>query len=522
MEKQKRKKKERKERKKLTDLGVRKRKLEFDGIAYEVMDTEIRGLGLRVGGKPDALVKTFFLVGRYPKPGKTTPNPTRRALGRYGEITVEQARAKALEWRALVAKGIDPAVQAEKLRKAQIEAEKKRQAHTFGAALEAYLKWCKASKLRTARAIKNELTRGFAGWMDRPLSDIDQKDVKDVILAIASKGKPAQAHLVYSMVRAFFNWVIDTGDYGLEISPCAKIKPVKLIGARNIRSRVLKDHEIAAYWRASEALGYPFGDLYKLLLLTALRRNEAAGAKWNEFDFNEHLWTIPASRMKGRENKAKPHAVPLVPDIVTLLKGLPRFASGDFIFSTTKGRKKIFGFAKAKERLDALMTADLEKQGQGFEHFTIHDIRRTARTKFSALRVPNEVCEALLAHAKPGLNQTYDLHDFLPEKTEALAAWHRKLRDIIDPNTAAPTAKDEAEEKRQRLSECLKTLLDELQSSPKPLIDALEKAGLTYQAARLDLQRIANAVHDADLSHVPPDQKLGPTDNVVPLRQVGT
>ena len=103
----------------------------------------------------------------------------------------------------------------------------------------------------------------------------------------------------------------------------------------NIGQRVLKDYEIAAYWRAAEAMGYPFGKLFQLLLLTALRRNEAANARWGEIDMAAKLWVIPAERMKG----GSAHAVPLTPEISALLESLPRFAGGDFLFSTTGGKK---------------------------------------------------------------------------------------------------------------------------------------------------------------------------------------
>ncbi len=103
----------------------------------------------------------------------------------------------------------------------------------------------------------NEMRRELAQWMDRPVTEIAKSDVKSVIAAIAAKGATAQAHAIFGMVRTFFNWCVDSGDYGLETSPCARIKPTVLIGERNIRSRVLKDFEIAAYWRASETLGYP-------------------------------------------------------------------------------------------------------------------------------------------------------------------------------------------------------------------------------------------------------------------------
>lgn len=243
----------------------------------------------------------------------------------------------------------------------------------------------------------------------------------------------AKAHYAFDVLRTFVNWIVDTGDFGITISPCAGLKAIVLIGQRNIRDRVLNDYELAAYWRAAEGFGYPFGAFFKLLALTALRRDEAANAQWSEIDLDAKLWVIPAERMKGKAGKTKPHAVPLTPDILALLEGLPRFAGGDFVFSTMSGRRPVSGFSKAKARLDTLMRADLETQGRQFESFTIHDMRRSCRTKFSALPVEETVRELLLAHAQKGLNKVYNLHAYHDEKAHALTLWHAKLRAIVEP-----------------------------------------------------------------------------------------
>ena len=272
------------------------------------------------------------------------------------------------------------------------------------------------------------MRREFKDWMDLPLADITPSVVKAAIQAVVDRGAPTNAHFLLAVTRAFFNWVIDSGDFNLEVSPCAKFKPTVLIGPRNVGARVLKDYEIAAYWRAAEALGYPFGRLFQLLLLTALRRNEAADACWSEIDLDAKLWVIPAERMKG----GAAHSVPLTPEILTLLESLPRFSGGDFLFSTTAGRRPVSGFSKAKARLDALMRAELEAQDRQFEGFVLHDIRRTCRTRFSALPVEDTVRELLLAHARPGLHKVYDLHAYEREKAHALKLWHRSIKEVIE------------------------------------------------------------------------------------------
>ena len=75
----------------------------------------------------------------------------------------------------------------------------------------------------------------------------------------------------------------------LKLLPCDRVKPASLIGAKQPRQRVLSDAELAAVWNGSETLGYPFGPLYQLLLLTGARRSEVGGARWGELDLKKKL-----------------------------------------------------------------------------------------------------------------------------------------------------------------------------------------------------------------------------------------
>ena len=77
------------------------------------------------------------------------------------------------------------------------------------------------------------------------------------------------------------------------------------------------------------------------------------------------------------------------------------------------------------------MRKELEVQGLPFEDFVIYDIRRTCRTRFSALPVEDIVRELLVAHARPGLHKVYDLHLYEKEKADALKLWHEKLKHIV-------------------------------------------------------------------------------------------
>ena len=208
---------------------------------------------------------------------------------------------------------------------------------------------------------------------------------------------------------------------------------------------MLSDEELRAFWRSTERMGYPYGPFYRLLLLTGLRLGEACGAHWSEFGQRE--WTIPATRMKKVRGGAKPFVVPLTDAVIDILNALPRFVGGDFLFSNNHGKRPLAPsqFSDVKEKLDALMLEELRQMATEAKNdakraalpgFVNHDIRRSVRTHLSALRIGEEVREAVLAHVRPGIKGVYDQHQYLEEKREALTLWSARLRDIVEPPPA--------------------------------------------------------------------------------------
>ncbi len=244
------------------------------------------------------------------------------------------------------------------------------------------------------------------------------------------------------IIKRLLSWAVDQDRYGLETSPADTLKPTKIIGEKVSGNRILDDAELFALWRASERTPYPHGPVYQLLVLTALRLNEGADASWAEFDLKKRIWTIPPTRMKGKNGKARPHVVPLTEEISALVEKLPHFKNGDYLFSTNFGISPAWMSDKVKKRIDERMLRTLRalarRRGDDagkvkLLHWTNHDIRRTVRSNLSALRVPEEVREAVLAHARPGIKGVYDLYSYLDEKREALELWAGRLRNIVEP-----------------------------------------------------------------------------------------
>jgi integrase len=388
------------------------------GKTYDVPDGVVPGLAVRV--MPSGQ-RSFILVARFPGKDGKAKNPTRRSLGVYGALTLEKAREKARAWLELIGRGVDPRHEEDRKRLAV-----RRQMENSFAAVAAQFIERHVSKTRKAAAVTRELHQEFIGrWGDRPITDITQHDVVEVIDEVVDRGAPYQAHNLLGHVRTLFNWAIARGVYGLERSPCDRLRPAAVIGKKVARQRVLDDRELRALWRVTAISGYPYGPLFRLLLITGQRKSEVAEASWGEFDLDGKVWTIPAARMKADAA----HIVPLSIDAVAVLNGLPIFNAGNFLFSTTFGKKPVNGFSKAKDRVDGLMADDL---GKAPSHWTIHDIRRTVRTGLSALPIADMVRELVIAHAKPGLHKVYDQFSYLDEKRAALELWAWRLREIVE------------------------------------------------------------------------------------------
>ena len=403
----------------LTDRTLKSLKPTKPGTHTDVWDLGFPGFGVRVS---DTGRRTFVLTARYPG----SKNPTRRKLGVYDQMSLEEAREKARGWIKLIAKGIDPESAEEAARHVAL----RKQENTFLAVTEEFFKR-HLSKTRQFKKAEGVIRREFVSrWAARPITEITRRDVLAVVDGLVDAGKPYQAHNVLGYARRIFNWAISRGVYGLQNSPCDRMRPKEIIGAKKARTRVLNEDELRALWKASEAMGYPYGALFQMLALTGQRKSEVAEARWSEFDLAKKLWEIPAERMKSDAG----HAVPLSDEAVRILESLPRFTKGDYLFSASYGvRPVVGGFAKAKHALDVKMRGELRRP---LPPFVIHDIHRTMRTGLSALPVPDLIRELVVAHTKPGLHKVYDRHTYLDEKRQALDLWAKRLRDIITPPPA--------------------------------------------------------------------------------------
>ena len=395
------------------------------------MDAEVSGFGVKV---TETGSRSYVLIKRFP--GFKHPAP--RQLGSCDALSLEEAREKARAWLKLIARGVDPA---EQEREIQLAAARKRE-NSFAAVFEDFVKEKLASE-RQGKDVQRDMRKEFLSvWAKRPIAEITRDDVLIVIRAVKQRGAPALARNLLGHVRRFFDWAIEQHAYGIGVNPCAGLKPTRIVGEKRARDRILTDDELFAFWRATGHMGYPAGPLYRLLILTGLRLNEVADAKWSEFDLRNGIWIVPAARMKGKDGRVADHVVPITDDIAAILESLPRFKSGDFVFSATFGKTPVWVSDKIKKRLDARMLRTLRalarRRGDDPSRVTLppwvnHDLRRTLRTGLSKLRVDRDIREAVLAHTRPGVEGVYDRHDYFDEKRDALLRWAAHMQSLATP-----------------------------------------------------------------------------------------
>jgi integrase len=356
-------------------------------------------------------------------------------------MSLEEARRIAGEWRSLVARGIDPAVIEAERRAVEARERALRIRHSFTVVAEAFIA-DKLAKERKGKVAERNLRNTFmAAWGERPVSEITALDVLEIInTKKATAPKMAGAQL--TLLKRFFAWAIDAQVYGLTISPCDRLKVKSFAGEMRSRDRRLNDNEVFAFWRATGRMGYPVGSVYRVLLLTGLRLNEAAQLSWQEL--HGDTITIPASRMKAREGRAVEHSVPVTRALQGVLASTPRIKGEPFLFSLRRGRPMTMtGTMKADLDKRMLRTLRALARRRGEDHRAVdlppwvnHDLRRTIRSGLSALRIAHNVAEAVLAHRPPGIVGTYNLHEYADEKREALEAWARHVASIVEPQPA--------------------------------------------------------------------------------------
>ena len=367
----------------LTDKMLRGLKPAASG-QIDVWDELLLGFGVRVGttGRKSFFVGTR-INGRYKRITLKPP---------YDLLSLADARVKAKAIMSDAHAGIGP-----ELRK------KREEKGTFGAVAKSFMQDY-AKNHRTRDEMQRIIDRYLAEWHERQISEITRGEIKE-LLRVKARTAPIMANRIKALVSKIFTWALK--EEIIEASPALSLDPPGGSEKDRERTRTLSADEIRLVWNSFDKLGYPWGPLFKMLIITGQRCGEVGGMKWSEI--TDDGWHVPNERAKS----GRGHLIPLSSLAREILDEVPEI--GELVFRTRLG-----SWSWAKERVDAKIP-----------HWRLHDLRRTFATQLRSLGVDRVVVSKLLNHAEAGVTKIYDRYAADPEKAAAMERWANRLREII-------------------------------------------------------------------------------------------
>jgi len=348
----------------------------------DYFDETVTGLALRVSPTKKAWIWLHTQDGKR----------KRLTFGTYPATSLASARAKVELMRGEVEAGRAPiAPKAETL-------------HTI---CEEYLR---RAKVRTKAERVRTLERlVYPTLGTRPIAEIRRSEIVRLLDGIEDASGPVMADRTLALIRKIMNWHATRSDDFRSpiVKGMARTKPKE-----RARERTLTDDEITAIWRSCKGV---FGRFVQFLLLTGARRGEAAQMERSELDKGD--WTLPAARNKTKVDLVRPLSKPAL-DLVD--------GQGEWVFSTD-GLTPISGFSKFKRAFD---------KASGVSDYTLHDLRRTARSLMSRAGVPSDHAEHCLGHVIGGVRGVYDRHEYYDEKQQAYEALAGIVERIVSGTQA--------------------------------------------------------------------------------------
>ncbi len=343
-------------------------------------------------------------------------------LGNFPDMSLAMARVEARQGRVLLDKQQDPM----RLRRAAKDEERQR-----GSFKELCEDWFRGEvegrEIKHPGVPRRYLDNYLIPKLGRMAAvDVTPSEVARLIDVVKIRA-PAAANDLLRFVRRIFAFGVRRRI--VPNNPAADFSPrLDGGGTERPRNRALSTDELAQLFekiRETETFGGDNLLAVKLLLALCVRKGELFGARWEEFDLDGRtkagsVWYLPASRTKTGE----PLNIPLVAAVVEWLKVLRVVGAGsEYVFPKRRRDRRDRVPHVGPDTLNVAMY----RVKHGLPHFTLHDLRRTARTQLAALGIRSEVAERCLGHKLRGIEGTYNRHDYFDERRAALEQWTKLI-----------------------------------------------------------------------------------------------
>ncbi|EGQ9761965.1 DUF4102 domain-containing protein [Vibrio alginolyticus] len=375
--------------------------------------------------------KTF--VFRYFVEGKTKFI----RLGRFPELSLNDARGKQKEMGELLLQGIDPKEQLESQHKAQ-QLAKREEARkgSIKQLFEAYVSQMEKDGKRTHKAVLASLEKEVYPIIPpaTKAKDVTTHDLMLVLAAMIKRDAKTQSNRVRSYLMAAFNYglkhdndpanFIDEAKFGLVLNPVAAIPKQK--DAERVGEHYLKTGEVIGLIDDlnNEYERFKMGEAIRNLILLCLytggqRPYELAASRWEVIDWQQKTLLITPDISKNK----RPHLIPLTDSALVVLERQRLNNDSEFIFPHRFN-------ASDHIRLDSLSQgiARYREASPHIKPFTPRDLRRTCKTLMGEIGISKSLRDRLQNHALNDVSSKhYDRYEYLPEKRIALESWEQKL-----------------------------------------------------------------------------------------------
>lgn len=399
----------------------------------DLMDGAVPGLMLRVGPHGATWSLRIRVVGEggvTRRGHKRKGGKARLTLGEYPATSIEAARGLANTYLDQANKGMSPL--------AALEAAATAGGLTISALADKFMDdYVTMKELRVDNKYRGALRVHIAPHIGNVIADVLTREqvrslLKKVMVRVPRgdsagsrpRGGKEAARSTLSVLRKMLAWGMTEGLLKRTDNPVSGMEAN--LPKKKQKDRVLTVDEAHIAWRAADTLGYPFGPVFQLIMLTGCRPGEWGHARWSWIDFKQALAIIPADVYKTDHV----HIVPLVPQAMRILEYASNYLRGqrgDYIFSGTDGERPLAGWSKGQERM--LRAACAVSGERALLRWTPHDLRRTVATRIAEqLGVGGEqLIKRVLGHSDGSVTAIYNRYGYVKEMRAVLERWAADL-----------------------------------------------------------------------------------------------
>jgi integrase len=350
-------------------------------------------------------------------------------IGTYPLVTLKQAREEAQRYKAELEKGHDPRV----IKKI----DKIRNVEVLG--LEAvFNRWHDGYCVHNKKCAQ-QIKRSFEIYVFPRYGAIPPEKISIdnwvSLLDEVKKKKPGNVMRLLTNGKQALAWAVRRQLIATNTLAAVSAKQ-DLNVVQKPRIRSLTDDEIGLVFMClNESKIAAKNKLFvKLCLIYGCRNGELRVSKKQDFNFEAMTWTVPPENHKVGKSTGRALVRPITPDTRALIEECVRLSGpGDYLFNNVSSNGSLSGQQMTRSSSPQIPVNIMRwlriSKGVEMQHWSIHDLRKTARTNFSIFTQPH-IAEIMLGHKMPGEWGVYDHHLYLNEQAECLNQWTARLRQI--------------------------------------------------------------------------------------------